>query len=146
MLYKVMDVYVNRSTGFFVGDRAMVLKDGSLYDKTEYDPIHVNDLARMTKDYLLDKNQALRCNLTRLVDNSTETSIDLQQEISIIENGATELHIDDYNRFYNMRYRGDSLVAFCLLTQSGQTGIFTPLTRKQERTMATCGTEGNRLN
>ena len=63
MIYKVMDVYVNKSTGFIVGDRAMVLKDGSLYDKTEYDPIHVKDLARMTKDYQLDKNQTLRCNL-----------------------------------------------------------------------------------
>ena len=102
-----MDIYVNRSTRFIVGDRAMVLKDGSLYDKTEYDPIHVKDIAKMIKDYLLDKYQTLRCNLARLVNNSTETSIDLQQETSTTENGVTELHIDDYNRLSNMRYRGD---------------------------------------
>jgi hypothetical protein len=51
LTYKTMRIYVHRSTGNIVGERALILKDGSTFKNNERDPIHVRDLAILTEAY-----------------------------------------------------------------------------------------------
>jgi len=61
----VRNVYVHKKSKFIVGERALVLKDGSIF-KGEFDPIHVKDLATLTKRYEKGriKVNKLKCKLT----------------------------------------------------------------------------------
>ena len=52
-----------KKTGEIVGDRALVLKDGSIFKDVENDPIHVRDLAILTKRYQKENTDVLRCNM-----------------------------------------------------------------------------------
>ena len=59
----------------------------------------------MTNDYLKAKNHELRCNLVQLVNNTTESPRNTQQESNSTVNNEAELRIEDYNRLDNTNYR-----------------------------------------
>jgi len=62
LVYEVTNVYVLRSTGDIVGNRALVMKVGSLFIKEEYDPINVHDLVILTNRYIKERGEQLHCN------------------------------------------------------------------------------------
>ena len=62
LVYEVTSVYVLRNTGDIVGNRALVMKDGTLFSKDEYDPIHVRDLVILTNRYTKEREEQLQCN------------------------------------------------------------------------------------
>ena len=127
-----MNIYVNRSTNDIVGDRSLILIDGSVHDKTDYDPIHIRDLVKMTEEYTNDLKTTLRCNLTRLVDDDCELMNELNTiNINECDNEEQTLNEVDYQRLLSIKNRGDPLVEYCLLTNTSMVDILTPLTRRQ---------------
>jgi len=142
LLYKVTKIYIHKATGFIVGDRVLVLKDGSTYKTDEFDPIHVKDLAILTKRYEKERNKdnMLRSNLAHLVGGPIMTINELHENfksnISSKYNAYSNdvpstLDADDFERLLKQSDYGDQLVDFCLQTTCSQVEIFTPLTRRQ---------------
>ena len=149
-LYTVNNVYVHKQTGFIVGTRSLILKDGSMYRKPEPDPIHVKDLVILTNRYKNEREKNLKCNLAHVVNvvssgRDGEMSVNKElpgKELAMPEGdlfcGATTLDGDvyeftdgDYERLLRQNDLGDQLVEYCLLTTCRQVEIFTPLTRRQ---------------
>jgi len=48
-----------KRTGDIVGDRALILKDGSLFEDSKADPIHIRDIAILTKRYENEKSPSI---------------------------------------------------------------------------------------
>ena len=61
LVYKIVRVYKHNSTGFIVGDRVLVLKDGQVSNSAQY------DLEILTSRYKQRFSNDLRCNLNYLV-------------------------------------------------------------------------------
>ena len=89
LTYKTMRIYVHKTTNEIVGERALVLKDGSVYKTNELDPIHVSDLAVLTELYDKEEGKALiSCNLAAF--NSGLEDIDAISEVSNANNLSAE--------------------------------------------------------
>ena len=71
LLYKTTRVYIHKGTNEIVGDRALVLKDGSTFHKDESDPIRIKDIAILTKRYKNERDQLSRINYAHLVTGET---------------------------------------------------------------------------
>jgi len=57
-VYEVTSVCVLRNTGDIFGNRALVMKNGSLYTKDEYDPIYVHDLVILSNSYTKEREKS----------------------------------------------------------------------------------------
>jgi len=75
LLYKTTRVYVFKRTGDIVGDRALILKDGYLFEDSKADPINIRDIAILTKRYDNEIGPVPMCNL--LVEEKEEFPIDI---------------------------------------------------------------------
>ena len=143
LLYKVTRVYIHKSTNEIVGDRVLILKDGSIFRKTEYDPIRIKDLAILTDRYKNERGLHLRSNLAHLVsglsrdyDYGIHTLFcgmvsDVSYPDGADSENTAELSEPDHARLLAQHDYGDQLVDYCLETRSSQVEIFTPLTRRQ---------------
>ena len=143
LLYKTTRVYIHKGTNEIVGDRALVLKDGSTFHKVDFDPIRIKDLAILTNRYKNERESHLRSNYAHLVSGETRgfeygsqtlfcgTVSDLSSPDENNSDEASELSEIDHSRLLAQYDYGDQLVDYCLETRSSQVDIFTPLTRRQ---------------
>ena len=143
LLYKTTRVYIHKGTNEIVGDRALVLKDGSTFHKVDFDPIRIKDLAILTNRYKNERESHLRSNYAHLVSGETRgfeygsqtlfcgTVSDLSSPDEKNSDEASELSEIDHSRLLAQYDYGDQLVDYCLETRSSQVDIFTPLTRRQ---------------
>ena len=129
LVYQVTNVYVLSNTKDIVGDRALVLRDGSLFRKPEYDPIHVRDLAILTARYAKERESQLQCNYasellgndsTNSVSDSEGRDIDIPERLAYL-----------YNSMSSQYDHCDHLVEYCLMALSEKLTIPTPTTRRQ---------------
>ena len=98
LTYKTMRIYVHKTTNDIVGERALVLKDGSVYKTNELDPIHVRDLAILTELYDKEEGKALiSCNLAAfssgLEDIDAITDVSNVNNLSAEENKRVQLYL-----------------------------------------------------
>lgn len=70
LLFKVTKIYFFKRTGNNVGDGALVLKDESPFEYAEFDPVHVRDLAILTKIFQNERTIDLTCSLALLVSDN----------------------------------------------------------------------------
>ena len=71
-----MKIYTHKSTGYIVGERALVYKVGSTFKNNELDPIHVRDLELLTKTYEEEERKSiLSCNLITYQSDESKPKI-----------------------------------------------------------------------
>ena len=128
LVYKTVRVYIHKSTGFIVGDRVLVLKDGQTSNSAQYDPVHIRDLALLTDKYNTCYSNNLRCNLLHLVTGETSEQV---LPVDVIHSETLELDELDFCRLVDQSTSGDDLALYCLQTMMAQLDINTPSTRKQ---------------
>jgi len=134
LLYKVTKIYVFKKTGDIVGDRALVLKDGSLFDYAEFDPVHVRDLEILTRRFEKERESTLKCNMACIVNNEEAYENEgrgLVRMEPMSSDAVLGIGQEAYSKILKQYDHGDQLVDYCLSTNECQVDIFTPLTRKQ---------------
>jgi hypothetical protein len=143
LLYKTTRVFVHKPTNEIVAGRRLILKDGSTFNKEEYDPIRIKDIAILTNRYETEKSNILKCNYTHLVTGEYRSK--MSEPVTSFAGAVTaptlfgftsffdnpELSETDFNILLEQFDRGDQLVEFCLTTQTSMVDIFTPFIRKQ---------------
>jgi len=112
LLYKTTRVYIFKKTGDIVGDRALILKDGSLFEDSKADPIHIRDIAILTRRYEKERNTMPVCNLIEEIPIKYDTETPRVQEL------LTSLENDD------------QFLQYFLAAELSPEEICTPLTRR----------------
>jgi len=129
LVYEVTKVYVLQNTGDIVGDRALVMKDGSLFTKDEYDPIHVRDLVILTKRYAKERDDHLQCNYVSpsWTEETNETLSDSEGRVESVPENLAWI----YNKLCQQYDQSDHLAEYCLMAESSNAEIKTPSTKRQ---------------
>jgi hypothetical protein len=129
LVYETTNVYVLRSTGDIVGSRALVMKDGSLFTKEEYDPIHVRDLVILTNRYSKEREEQLQCNYVtdNWGDEPNSTLSDSDGRVDRIPEHLASV----YTQLCQQYDQYDHLLEYCLMALSSKEDIPTPNTRRQ---------------
>jgi len=122
LLYKTTRVYVFKRTGDLVGDRTLILKDGSLFEDSKADPIHIRDIEILTKRYEKEKAPVARCNL--LVEEKEGIPIRYDTESSRTESSRVQARLTSLEN-------NDQFLPYCLAAEISVDEICTPLTRRQ---------------
>jgi len=76
-----------------LGDRALILNNGPLFEDSKGDPIHIRDIAILTKRYEIEKSPSIMCNL--LVEEKEEFPIRYDTESPKVQAILTSLENDD---------------------------------------------------
>jgi len=129
LVYEVTNVYVLRSTGDIVGSRSLVMKDGSLFTKEEYDPIHVRDLVILTNRYTKEREEQLQCNYVTdcWAEEPNSTLSDSDGRVDRIPEKLASI----YTQLCQQYDQSDHLLEYCLMALSSKEKIPTPNTRRQ---------------
>ena len=142
--YVTDKIYIDKSSGNIVGERVLILKDGRRHRSADPYPIHVRDLAEMTRQYEEESSphvqKALIVNLLEITKNEDElletlpnisanTNNSICMQSQIIE--SDDLSSEQFSKILMSRLREDELVNYCLEAKIGIAGILTPSTRRQ---------------
>jgi len=124
LVYEVTSVFVRLNTGDIVGDREPVMKDGSLFTKDDYEPIHVRNFVILTNRYKNERDYQLQCNYVsqRWAEETTATPSDSEGRVESVPKNLAWI----YDKLCQQYDQFNHLAEYCLMTESRNADIKTP--------------------